>query len=117
MHITTSIQHTVVDDETLKKIEGKFERLAHFLNDPSVRLEVHIIQTTHHHKKGVIFEITAKLHVPHNPLEAHAQDESLYNAADLVKEELERQLLKDKEKHQARFRTTRDKVRAMRGKE
>ena len=112
-----SVHHTIIDDETRSAIEVKFDRLAHFLTDPSARLEIHIIQTTHHHKKGAIFQINAKLHFAHGPLEAKAEDESLYNAADSAKEELERQLLKDKEKHQARFRATRDNVRAVRGKE
>jgi len=106
-----------IDDATHRAIEEKFQRLAHFVTDPNARLEIHVIQTTRHHKKGAIFEVTAKLHFLHGPVEGEAEDESLVNAADTVKEELERQLLKVKEQHQSRQRTTRDKVREMRGKD
>lgn len=116
MQTEISIHHTTIDDETRCAIEGKFQRLYHFISDASARLEIHIIQTTHHHRKGNIFEITAKLHFAHGPIEAKAEGESLYNAADSVKEELERQLLKDKAKHQTRQRSTRNKVREMRKK-
>lgn len=117
MQTEISVHHTTIDDETQRGIEEKFRRLSHVVTDPSARLEIHVIQTTHHHKKGTIFEVTAKLHFVHGPIEGGAEDESLYNAADKVKEELERQLLKVKERHQTRQRTTRNKVREMRGKD
>jgi len=117
MQTEISVHHTTIDNATQRVIKEKFERLYHFVSDPALRLEIHVIQTTHHHLKGAIFEVTAKLHFVHGLIDAKAEDISLFNAADRVKEELERQLLKYKSKHQTRQRITRDKVREMRGKE
>lgn len=117
MNITIASKHISLNEEMKQRIERKFEKLENFLKNENARLEIEVIKTTgEHHLKGNVFDVEAKLLHIKGVFKAGAKGESVIVACDKVKEEIERQLLKEKEKHQADKRKTRRAVRAMRGK-
>jgi len=120
MNITITTKQISLSDEMKDRVAFKLERLSHFLKDAGKesRLELDISKAAgRHHLKGNVFAIQAKLHSAPLLIAAKAVGESVLDACDKVKEELERQLLKQKAKHQANERKTRQAVRALRGKE
>lgn len=117
MHIVIMTKYITLNDEMKQLIERKFERLENFIKNTESRLEVEVIKITgDHHLKGKVFHIEAKLHMNPGVVKAGIDAQSIPEACDTVKEELERQLIKSKEKRQASKRKTRNAVRAMRGK-
>lgn len=118
MRIGITTKHITVNEEMKRLIEKKFDRLANFIKNENSRLEIEVIKVTgEHHLKGRVFDVEAKLHMNPGLFKAGRAGESIAQACDKVKEELERQLLKIKEKNQADKRKTRRAVRSMRGKE
>lgn len=101
-----------------EEVIKKFSRLENFIKDTSsARMNVEIIKATgEHHKKGCIFDVEAKLYLLHNVIKAGKAGESILEAADKVKKEIERQLLRVKAKRQADKRRNRRAVREARGK-
>jgi len=81
-------------------IEEKVELLAkvceHF--DPADDLRVEVGKSSQHHAKGPFYFAEFQLHVPGQELRAREEAEDLYEAIDLAKDHLRRQLtdLKDK---------------------
>lgn len=76
-----------------------------FRPEPEVSLEIG--KTSDHHTKGLIFFAEANLTVPGNLLRARTEAEDLYEAIDLMKDDLRRQVadFKDRmndEKHEPR---------------
>lgn len=117
MRIIITSKFITLNDEMKQLIERKFERLENFIKTEESRLEVEVIKTTgDHHVKGKVFHVEAKLHMNPGVVKAGIDAQSILEACDTVKEELERQLIKSKEKQQANKRKTRNAVRKMRGK-
>jgi len=117
MRIEISTKHITLSQEAKDKIIDKLLRLSHIVSDEHARLDLEVIHTTEHHKKGVVFEVEARLHSRGNLLKAGCEGEAILSCVDKVEDELKRQLLKKKEKRAANERTTRRIVREMRGKE
>jgi len=69
---------------------------------------IEIEKTTHHHKKGKIFRAEGMIELPGKLLRAEALKESIKSAITEIKEELQRQILKYKNK---RISQTRRKKR------
>jgi ribosomal subunit interface protein len=69
-----------------------------------VEVWVEIGRTTRHHHKGDVFRAEAQLHLPKKSLRAEAIHEDLRMAIDLVKEELEREIIKYRGRRIARAR-------------
>lgn len=117
MHITIASKHITLNDAMKGKIERQFEHLANFMKNDDARLEIEVIKVTgEHHLKGKVFDVEAKLHMTPGLIKAGAAGEGVLEACNHVKKELERQLLKAKERSQASSRDTRKAVRAIRGK-
>jgi len=76
-----------------------------FRPEPEVSIEIG--KTSEHHAKGLIYFAEANLTVPGNLLRARTEAEDLYEAIDLMKDDLRRQVadFKDRlvdEKHEPR---------------
>ena len=117
MELQIFTKHITLDDKAREMIGEKLHRLDHFMRGAQTSwMEAEIIKTTDHHKKGTIFDVELKLHYTNTILKASVKDESILNAIDRAKEEIERQLLKLKGMRQASSRDTRKAVRKIRGK-
>jgi ribosomal subunit interface protein len=89
---------TVLVDE---KIVAVVEKLLGRLDDrEDIVLDVELAKTTRHHQEGKIWKCEANLVVPHvkNVIRAEEFSESMEGAVDGVKDKLEREIKKYKEK-------------------
>lgn len=86
LELTKAIKDYV--EKNVAKLEKIFDNI--------IEANVEVGKTTHHHKKGKIFRAEINLKVPRTLLRAEEEAEDLYQAIDLVKEEIERQLRKYK---------------------
>lgn len=57
-------------------------------------LRVEVGKTTHHHNKGQLFRAEANLKIPGHLIRAETTSYKLYDAIDLVKDDLKREILK-----------------------
>ncbi|MCI0619825.1 ribosome-associated translation inhibitor RaiA [Candidatus Wolfebacteria bacterium] len=67
-------------------------------NDTIARADVEVGQTTKHHQSGDIFRAEINLHIAGADLRTESEREDLYAAIDEAKDELMRQLRKEKTK-------------------
>ena len=90
---TTGLELTeAIENYTREKI-GMLEKFLQHIGLPqSARIEIGKI--SEHHKKGKIFFAEVNLELPHRLLRATADSEDLYKAIDLVRKEMEREILK-----------------------
>lgn len=65
------------------------------LSDINVELQ----KTTSHHKKGEVFRAEANVKLPGKLIRGESQEDNLYAAIDLLKDELKRDLRKYKDRH------------------
>ena len=81
-------------------VTKKISSLEKFLEVKDATLcEVEIGKTTNHHKSGDIFKAEVNLVQPaHKQVYAVAEEEDLYAAIDIVRDEVERELTSDKKK-------------------
>jgi len=68
---------------------------------PRVEMWVEIEKTTKHHKKGPFYRAEAQMRFPGKSLRAEAKNEDLRAAITIVKDELQRQIKKYKNKRKA----------------
>jgi ribosomal subunit interface protein len=95
MELTQAIKDYVND-----KISG----LEKFF-DNIIEARVEVGKTANHHQKGNVFRAEVNLEVPEKHiLRAEAEREDLYMAINEVKDELQRQIKKFKEKKRGNFR-------------
>lgn len=81
--------------------EEKIGSLAKFLRPSSAKMaeaKIEVGKPSEHHKTGLIFYAEVDLAVGGRVMRATTQQADLYAAIDEIKEELERQIKKDKEK-------------------
>lgn len=64
--------------------------------DPVAEVRVEVGKTTNHHKKGEIYRCEFHMHVPNKVLRAEETAEDLYEAIDLCRDDLQRQVKKYK---------------------
>ena len=102
---TTGLELTeAIENYTREKIGALGKFLSHLELPQSARVEIGKISD--HHKKGKIFFAEMNLELPHKMLRATADSEDLYKAIDLVKREMEREILK----YTTAFKDTRRKA-------
>lgn len=118
MQVDITSKHITLNDEMKRKILDKFDKVSRLIeNDSASRLSIEVIKTTgQHHIKGRIFHTEAKLHSSMGVMQAGGDGEGVLESCDRVKDEIERQVLKVKEKTQASKRRNRNAVRSLRGK-
>lgn len=66
----------------------------------AVRADVEVGRTTQHHKTGEVFRAEVRVRLPGNPVYAEALHEDLYTAVNNAQKEAERQIIKNKGKHE-----------------
>jgi ribosomal subunit interface protein len=85
-----------------KKLESVEKLTSHF--EPAAELSIEVGRTTTHHNKGDVHRAEMNLSVPGGLLRSECTASDLYEAIDLCKDDLVRQLKEYKEMHQERER-------------
>ncbi len=86
-------------------LREKVNTLDKFLpNDESIFADVELAKTTRHHQKGDIFKAEVNLKVPGRLIRAVAEEWDLRVAIDAAKDELQREIKVNKEKHVSLYR-------------
>ncbi|MSR71164.1 MAG: ribosome-associated translation inhibitor RaiA [Candidatus Taylorbacteria bacterium] len=100
MNITIKATNIKLTEAIEAYVEKRFAGLEKFLKgeNKNIKCAVEIGKTTSHHKHGDIFRAEINLYVKPKSLYSSEEKEDLYVAIDLVKEEIERQLLSVKNK-------------------
>lgn len=91
MDLTDAIKN-YIDERVafLEKLTSNFE--------PDVELRVEVGKTTNHHAKGPFYKAEMQLSVPGQTFRAETSAEDLYEAIDLAKDDLKRQVHDHKER-------------------
>lgn len=92
LEITQSIRR-YLDEKIIKLVEKLIKK-----GDEFVKLDLEVGRQTFHHRHGKIFRAEANLSVGSRVLYADAVGEDIYEAIDLLEEELEREIKKFKNK-------------------
>ena len=93
---TTNITLTeAISDYTSKRLDAI---TSFFKDDSTVQCDVELARTTHHHKNGDIFR--AEIHIVGKNKDHYAacEEEDLYKAIDMVRDEMLREVRQGKEK-------------------
>ena len=85
-----------VHDYLNKKVSA-FEKLIN-KKDESVALHVILGKVTRHHQKGDIFKAEMNLHISGKVFQASAEEQDLFTAIDIVKDEILKELRTHKDK-------------------
>ncbi len=87
-------------------VTSKISLLGKFLGgNGDILCEIEIGRTTHHHKSGDIFRAEVNIRKPGaKQIFAFAEEVDLYTAVDIVRDELEREIVSDKDKRTTLFR-------------
>lgn len=94
----TNMQFTEAIEEYLEKhLIVHVARLVD-KNDESATLSLEVGKTTRHHNKGDVFRAEANLHISGSNLRAEAERDDLYAAIDEVRDEMVRELTKNKKR-------------------
>jgi putative sigma-54 modulation protein len=99
-----------IEEYVTKKVNG----LEKFYNN-IIRAQVVVGVETHHHLKGDIFIAECKLFVPGHDLFVEKKEATLYQAIDVMREYMEKDLKKHKMKEREKFKQ--EKVEAREKKE
>ena len=81
-------------------IEKKMEALDKFTKHfgPSIAAQVEVAHVSRHHKSGDVFRVEVQVHVPGRELRAEAVGKTVLEAMDKVKDEIQSELERRKEK-------------------
>lgn len=100
-----------INDYVVKKLEGVDKFLGYEKNNDDVILRVELERTTAHHKEGEIFKAEINLHVHGENISINSEQEDLYQAIDVVKDEIKRVLEDRKDKRQSLLRRGSRKIK------
>lgn len=108
---TSNISLTeAISDYTTKRLESVKQLLQ---NDSTIRCEVELGRTSAHHKNGDIFRAEIHITGKERDLYASAEEEDLYKAIDMVRDEILREVRTDKSKKISLFRRGGAKIKNM----
>lgn len=103
-----------------KYIEMKIGALGKFLKkidlEGVVEVRVEIARTTKHHKRGDVFKAECNLKLPHEILRAEHEDSDVRVCIDRIRDELQDEIKKYKEKSRPQDSSGQEKLRKLRGK-
>jgi len=99
----TNIELTGAIEEYVRKRLMTLERLLGEDNQIA-RADVEIGLITRHHKQGNVFRAEVNIHTPRHDFRSSSEAEDLYAAIDDVKEEVEREIVSEKDKSRTLFR-------------
>ncbi|MCX6712795.1 MAG: ribosome-associated translation inhibitor RaiA [Candidatus Vogelbacteria bacterium] len=101
---TTGIELTpALSDYATEKIRS-LERFLLSFDQSAVIVEIEIGKTTKHHKLGDVFRAEVNLSYPGNNLRAETEQEDLYAAIDIVKDNLAEEIHEKNRKKNSLFR-------------
>jgi len=107
MHIKIHAPDLTLTPQIQDYIEKRARALEKFLgkqDGDAVLLDVEVRKISHRHRQGEVYRAEMNLTMPGKQLRATAEEEDLYTAVDVVKEEMERELTSSKEKERTLFR-------------
>lgn len=93
----TNVELTPAINDYLNKKIAAFDKLIN-QNDESAALNVVLAKITRHHQKGDIFKAEMNLHISGKVLQASSEEQDIFAAIDLVKDEMMRELKSHKDK-------------------
>lgn len=106
MKITLQGNHLDLTEEIKKEVDKKLAGLDKFLGEGThVEFHIELSRTTNHHRKGEVFRAEANIVVPGTLLRVESEAETLFQAIDELKDEMQRELKKYKEIHQEKERS------------
>ncbi|MEK7559835.1 MAG: ribosome-associated translation inhibitor RaiA [Patescibacteria group bacterium] len=101
MRVSLKGTNTDISQSIRDYLDEKIVRLVEKLikkNDEIIKLDLEVGRITHHHRQGKIFRAEANLSIGSRVLYADSVGEDLYEAIDLLEEELRREIKKFKNK-------------------
>lgn len=93
----TNVELTPAIHNYLNKKIATFDKLIN-KNDESAALNVVLAKITRHHQKGDIFKAEMNLHISGKVLQASSEEQDIFAAIDLAKDEMMRELKSHKDK-------------------
>lgn len=91
-----------VDTPLRDRLNNKLQAIGRFVKKFEAHQEIittlEITKESKHHKKGQIFQLIAKLHLPGKKIVAEHHDSEIVSGVDSIKDILKRELIKHKEK-------------------
>lgn len=84
-----------VSDYVSKRLEA-IEKF--FINDTTAQVDVDLAKTTNHHRKGDVFRAEIHITAKDKNLFASAEEEDLYRAIDMVRDEMLQEIRSNKSK-------------------
>ncbi len=111
MKTTIRTNHIELTEAIRNYIEEKIGTLDRFLHEKEAVLadaRIEVGKPSQHHHTGPVFEAECNIHIGDTLLRATTNDADLYAAIDKLKDEVEAQMRKHKEKHLAERREARE---------
>ncbi len=100
MELTEAIKNHVLDKETnLSRLLSKIEE-----KDANITASFEVSKNTNHHKGGDVFHADCLINIKGEKFYSSIDEEDLYRAIDMVKENLFREISKNKDRKQTLFR-------------
>lgn len=110
MELTSAIHDYVIKRITnLGKLLSKIEETS----SEEVLVRFNVAKTTNHHKMGDIFQADCSISIKGENFHSGTNEEDLYQAIDAVKENLFREISKEKDRKQALFKRGATSVKKM----
>lgn len=106
----TNVELTSAIHDYLNKKIAAFDKLIN-KNDESAALNVVLAKITKHHQKGDIFKAEMNLHISGKVFQASSEEQDLFMAIDLVKDEMVRELRSYKDKKMGVLKRSGNKVK------
>jgi ribosomal subunit interface protein len=110
--VTKNMDLTPAIESYVREKIGSVEKLLD-PNDTVAMAQVEVGQTTKRHQSGEIFRAEVNLTFSHGFLRAESVKDNLYAAIDDAKDDLMRELRKDKNKHESLMRKGAAKIKNM----
>lgn len=94
-------------------VNKRLSAIEKFIKEGEMIAYVEVGKTTNHHNKGEIFRAEFNIEISGVKFYAVSEKEDLYKAVDVVKEEIVRQITKDKDRKQTLFKRGAKSVKKM----
>lgn len=113
MHYNIKTTDFEITPEITKYLNDKLVTLEKYINkdDESVKCDVEIGKTTGRHNSGNIFRAEINVLIGKNLFRAVAEEESIYAAIDIVKDEITKRLKRNKEKRFVLFKRGGERIK------
>ncbi|MEK9181813.1 MAG: ribosome-associated translation inhibitor RaiA [Patescibacteria group bacterium] len=110
MELTEAIKDHVLNKETnLGRLLSKIEER----DGGEVNVSFEVSKNTNHHKSGSVFHADCLINIRGDKFYSSADEEDLYQAVDVVKENLFREISKNKDRKQTLFRRGATSIKKM----